>query len=278
MAIEVLLKADTASIVQKANHDLESIFYVLLCFCYRYQGPCGMRHIHPKKSPVDKWFVTSQSYEDLAVWKSGQFINFEEFFIEKIPPYFEDLKPCLRKLFDVVFPPLSFSNGRSYRETASNGATHDSMLEVLQEMLNGLPDVERPPPQPTRKRRAPLQIPDRPDNSGSTASGSSGRGRSDSSIRGRGRGRSGQVGGINNPHRSGGSNVNQVASQRDSSVSDAGISMGRPSIVNLRRSGGSTVNQVASQHDSCSSDSGISMGGSSGNRSASTSSNKRRRY
>jgi len=123
MAIEVLLKADTASIVQKQNHDLESIFYVLLCFCYRYQGPVGMRHIHPKKTPVDKWFVTSQSYEDLAVWKSGQFINSRNFSSKKSPHTFEDLKPCLRKLFDIVFPPLSFSNGRSYRETASNGAT-----------------------------------------------------------------------------------------------------------------------------------------------------------
>jgi hypothetical protein len=95
MAIEVLLKADSASIVQKSKHDLESLFYVLLCFCFRYQGPRGMRHARPQKTPVDKWFLTTQSYEDLAIWKSGQFINFEDYFIKKIPPYFEDLKPCL---------------------------------------------------------------------------------------------------------------------------------------------------------------------------------------
>ena len=66
MAIEVLTNADHSSIVQKPKHDLESIFYVLLCFCFRYSGPRGIKAVYEEELSLDKWYFANQSYDSLA--------------------------------------------------------------------------------------------------------------------------------------------------------------------------------------------------------------------
>ncbi|KIM73761.1 hypothetical protein PILCRDRAFT_14983, partial [Piloderma croceum F 1598] len=149
MAIEVLRHADSQAIIQKPNHDLESIFYVLLCFCLRYNGPHGQRaNLGPM--PVDKFYLANESYDSLATWKTGVLFEYEDQVLRHIPPYFADLKECLRQLFDRIFCPRQGAGPNGdvvvLRAFHKNDATHDAMLEVLENTLAQLPDVDTVPP------------------------------------------------------------------------------------------------------------------------------------
>jgi hypothetical protein len=157
MAIEVLRHADSQAIIQKPNHDLESIFYVLLCFCLRYDGPHGQRaNLGPM--PVDKFYLANESYDSLATWKTGVLFEYEDRVLRHIPPYFADLKECLRQLFDRVFCPRQGAGPNGdvvvLRAFHKNDATHDAMLEVLENTLAQLPDVDTVPPRTSAGKRS----------------------------------------------------------------------------------------------------------------------------
>jgi hypothetical protein len=149
MAIEVLCHADSQAIIQKPNHDLESIFYILLCFCLRYDGPHGQR-VNLGPMPVDKFYLANESYDSLATWKTGVLFEYEDWVLRHIPPYFADLKECLCQLLDHVFCPHQGTGPNGdivvLRAFHKNDATHDVMLEVLENMLAQLPDVDTVPP------------------------------------------------------------------------------------------------------------------------------------
>ena len=158
MAIEVLCHADSSAIIQKPKHDLESIFYVLLCFCLRYNGPYGQRATHSEPMPMDKFYLTSESYDDLAIWKTGILYDYEDRVLNHIPPYFEDLKWCLCHLFDHVFRP-HLVNGSDDEVVMSSlfhksDATHDLMIEVLESTLAQLPDINTVPPCTSGSKRS----------------------------------------------------------------------------------------------------------------------------
>lgn len=150
MALDVLCSADNAPIAQLPKHDLKSFFYILLCFCLQHDGPEG-RKAALQASPVDRWFVTNETFEDMALWKISALFKIEERIFPSIPPYFQDLVPCLRSLFDVIFEPLSHTSGNMVSTTrtfTSNVATHSAMLGVLEATLDKLPIVKDPPPPP----------------------------------------------------------------------------------------------------------------------------------
>lgn len=156
MAIEVLTNADHSSIIQKPKHDLESIFYVLLCFCIRYNGPRGSKAVYEEELPLDKWYLANQSYDSLAISKTGTLYEFENRVMRFIPPYFNNLKSCLYQLFNCVFMPHSYltqeGETRSLRAFSSNNATHATMLKVLENVVTELPDDDQwsAVPQPMR--------------------------------------------------------------------------------------------------------------------------------
>ena len=147
MAIEVLTNADNSSIIQRPKHDLESIFYVLLCFCFRYCGPHGSKAVYEGEVPMDKWYLANQSYDSLATWKTGMLYEFENRLMRFIPAYFDNLKGCLYQLFDCVFTPYTYTtpDGRSLVSRAfnNNDATHALMLKVLEDTYTQLPDDEQ---------------------------------------------------------------------------------------------------------------------------------------
>ena len=131
MAIDVLFSSDEGKqpIAHEVKHNIESFFNILLCFCFRYQGPKGIKAPHPPKSPVDKWFETNQTYRELASYKLGQFLDFEESFLKKLPPYFADLKSCLHQLYNAIFPSICNARSTTHMHTkpkASN-VTHAHM-------------------------------------------------------------------------------------------------------------------------------------------------------
>ena len=156
MAIEVLTNADHSSIVQKPKHDLESIFYVLLCFCFRYSGARGIKAVYEEEMSLDKWYFANQSYDSLATWKSGTLYEFENRVMRFLPSYFNNLKSCLYQLFDCVFTPHTYTipegKIRLLRAFNDNDATHASMLKILEDVVINLPDDDlwSPVPRPIR--------------------------------------------------------------------------------------------------------------------------------
>jgi hypothetical protein len=156
MAIEVLTNADHSSIVQKPKHDLESIFYVLLCFCFRYSGPRGIKAVYEEELSLDKWYFANQSYDSLATWKSGTLYEFENRVMRFLPPYFDNLKSCLYQLFDCVFTPHTYTTPegktRLLRAFDDNDATHALMSKILEDMVTNLPDDDQWAPVPRRMR------------------------------------------------------------------------------------------------------------------------------
>ena len=152
MAIEVLTSADNSLIVQRPKHNLESIFYVLLCFCFRYNGPRSLKAVYKEELPLDKWYLANQSYDSLATWKTGTLYKFENRVMWFLPPYFSDLKSCLSWFFDCVFVPHTYSTpeGKTciLRSFNDNDATHALMLQILEDMVTGLPDDRYWTPRP----------------------------------------------------------------------------------------------------------------------------------
>ena len=260
MAIGVLRSSDKGKtpIPHQAKHDIESFFfYVLLCFCFRYQGPKGVKAPRPPKAPVDKWFETNQTYEELATFKLGQFLDFETNFLNKLPPYFTDLKDCLRQLYNNIFPSVYADCSFRSMKPEDGDVTHARVLEVLQATFQSLPNVEPPfvpPTTTTTTRKRPARVVEQAGTNRSGANlpsikgglcsdsgyggSSTGKGRARSGgdpelvgnrSRGRGRGRgssTGTPGGSRGGSRTG----------NNSSVSDSGASVGQDSRDNVAES------------------------------------------
>jgi hypothetical protein len=144
MSIEVLYSADSSQIKQKAAHDLESIFYVLLYICSKLNGPDGpMRMLgEPEKIglPIDQWFCLYPTFRDLGEKKFAQLMEIQSQFIDKFTHYFHDLRSCMMKLFDTLFPTVSVGFDSELRHLKTCCGTHDAMIRILQDTYDQLPD------------------------------------------------------------------------------------------------------------------------------------------
>jgi hypothetical protein len=132
MAIELLMKK--SKIRHASHHDLESLFFVLIYICTNLSGPGAVRtreelQVH-SSIPLSAWFRTSYSLREVGIAKAGAFCQFEENILKPFAPYFEDLKPCIRKLFKEI-----------YTDTPGipRPISHDKMIEIFTEALDTLP-------------------------------------------------------------------------------------------------------------------------------------------
>jgi hypothetical protein len=123
--------------VQRPSHDLESIFYVLLYICSKYEGPGKV-----KSTPiVDNWFKTLD-YNALALCKADELTDITSF-TRDFHPYFADLVECVEKMWDIIFPSdIGIKAGRVYRDMYQCLVTHNDLLEVLKEKYEELPDLD----------------------------------------------------------------------------------------------------------------------------------------
>ena len=135
MALEVLRAEGVSS--HRPKHDLESFFYVLLFICMKYKGPGTKRTdddlAHFQSFGIKEWFLWDATFKQLADSKVSQMTRFDRSFITKLDPYFNDLKNCLTSLYNAVF---------STRNLWDNTAEHQTMLNILQETYNELPDED----------------------------------------------------------------------------------------------------------------------------------------
>ena len=136
MAIELLMKS--SKIRHASHHDLESLFFVLIYICTNLSGPSVVRSVEELSKlssiPLSAWFRPSFSLHDIGIAKAGALCLFEENILTPFAPYFNDLKPCVMKLFKEIYgqnPP-----------GVPKPITHDRMIEIFTETLNSLPPHE----------------------------------------------------------------------------------------------------------------------------------------
>jgi len=142
-----------APVKHRPVHDIESIFYVMLYFCMQFKGP-GIRRT-PKDIKAlmpfvfNDWFLTNLTFRGMAdkKWTDLQF--FKECFIDKFDSYFDDLKPCVLKLYDILWPLKYMEPGLDARNFGHSVATHDKFIKHLDDVYRELPDHDNHPTAPS---------------------------------------------------------------------------------------------------------------------------------
>jgi hypothetical protein len=124
MAIEALVNYGKP-FIQRSNHDLESILYVILYVCTYTTGPGTMRKDTdiPKTMtiPLSRWF-TKEYVKEIGRTKAGHMVMAEDTIISKFDEYWADFAPFVSELIETCFP----SN------TSRNSLTYASMLAILE--------------------------------------------------------------------------------------------------------------------------------------------------
>ncbi|KAH8109268.1 hypothetical protein DFH11DRAFT_951749 [Phellopilus nigrolimitatus] len=140
MAIELLrsYKDGKPMFPHAYYHDMESVFYVLCWLCTVLEGPYNKKrdsdNFDLEDTEVTKWAgldVPNASLEHIWPMKLGVMGNkpyFEELVLNKIAPYFADLKQCLSSIRDILFP------------------VPGSDPEMLEKVLNMVDDEMKKPP------------------------------------------------------------------------------------------------------------------------------------
>lgn len=113
MAIDILeAKAKT---VHGYQHDVESLFYVLIWICTMQNGPCGELRdagtFKYKRSVLSVWngglHCATVPFEVVAMAKSrsmGDPDKFKDDVLDCFAAYFEPVKECLEKMREILFP------------------------------------------------------------------------------------------------------------------------------------------------------------------------------
>lgn len=123
-----------------ANHDLESIFYVLIYALTIFKGPDSMRkqadYNELSSIPVLDWFRVQSlghSFRDMARMRMGHLADFEGSIVKKMHNFFRPLFPFLNNLF------LNFFPDRDYLRNQMN---HLKMIELFNAEYDKLKAME----------------------------------------------------------------------------------------------------------------------------------------
>lgn len=128
MALEALNWKDHTKFDHKPQHDLESLFYVLVTVCTYVDAPGYLRSPVPLKTelsiPANEWWSTFDR-RLLARVKSGQVNNLDDQILSRLSPYWKDFHPVLEGLKKAIW------GTERVTTTQENAATHDAILNVL---------------------------------------------------------------------------------------------------------------------------------------------------
>ena len=108
MALESLKESGIASQFKHLpKHDLESLFYVILTLCTYVDEPGCLRSPIPESMQVsivlNEWWSISDLHT-LARQKGAQLDSFDEYILQRLPPYWTDFHPFLKKLHAILWP------------------------------------------------------------------------------------------------------------------------------------------------------------------------------
>jgi Fungal protein kinase len=132
MAIEVLKEQ-----AHKPEHDLESLFYVLVWICSLWSSPGVPKQLNllQDQLPILNWADTMRSFSNIVDFKHGHVSLaslFKERILDKFSQYFEPLKNCAEELRKLFFPP-------DYGPNRDNRVTHSQFIAILKGTLTQLP-------------------------------------------------------------------------------------------------------------------------------------------
>ena len=102
MATEALLRTNP-NLVQKPEHDLESILNIILYMCTFFQGPgvpLDSPHLSP---PMCSWFNNNDSKE-IGYLKLSHLECYDTAILPNFAPYWHDLAPFVEELIIACFP------------------------------------------------------------------------------------------------------------------------------------------------------------------------------
>ncbi|TRM60823.1 hypothetical protein BD626DRAFT_406927 [Schizophyllum amplum] len=142
MAHEILRMGD--EIPHEPHHDLESFLYVLIWTCVCFAGPnCLYRqNFDITKTRIGRWLDLDARMDDVGAAKEkimcapadGTDDKFPGFLDEVCDPYFEDLKPCMCELRDVILGEVP----------ANPREMHVNVSEILQRHIDKLSHPDAP--------------------------------------------------------------------------------------------------------------------------------------
>ncbi|KJA13306.1 hypothetical protein HYPSUDRAFT_113970, partial [Hypholoma sublateritium FD-334 SS-4] len=101
MAVEALNWKDHEKFDHLPQHDLESLFYVLVTVCTYVDAPGYLRNPVPLKTdlsiPANEWWATFDRHT-LARVKSSQVGDLDDQILSRLSPYWKDFHPVIRDL------------------------------------------------------------------------------------------------------------------------------------------------------------------------------------
>lgn len=126
MALDALKWEKPTEFSHQPKHDLESLFHVILTICTYVTGPCTLRTPIPAEKSVclNEWWAVSDRHR-LARTKAGILSAFDDYVLNRLPPYWGDFQDILKDLHSAIWP----------KECSvlkqPNVATHDRFLSIL---------------------------------------------------------------------------------------------------------------------------------------------------
>jgi hypothetical protein len=143
MAIGLL--SSEGPIIHQPRHDLESLFFVLIYLCTNIQCPGLLRNVDEldqfKSLPMSSWFDPKATFMRLALDKLGAMSAFDQRILPYFSSYFDELKPCIRSLYNAIFPSLD-PIAIFTRSNDSSCSLHDTFIHIFDKTLETLSHVD----------------------------------------------------------------------------------------------------------------------------------------
>jgi hypothetical protein len=135
MAVELLMQK--SGIRHTPQHDLESLFFVLVYICTNLSGPGTIRTQAELKLhstiPLSAWFKVSSTLHQIGIHKIGSLHTLDSSILRRFAPYFDELKPCVRQLFKAIYGNLPGTPSK---------VTHAEIIKIFTDTLDTLaPEV-----------------------------------------------------------------------------------------------------------------------------------------
>jgi len=147
MSIQLLL-AKNKEVEHKIEHDLESLFYVLLYICTMYEGP-GNRNSGDRtefEHPFGDWIDETTSWKLIATARMAAFLHptlAHDKVFKHVHAYFAPLLPLLHALCNTIFTINRNVDGITYQRSPDEPCgTHEAILGVLEATFDMLPDQD----------------------------------------------------------------------------------------------------------------------------------------
>ncbi|KDR80926.1 hypothetical protein GALMADRAFT_136004 [Galerina marginata CBS 339.88] len=142
IAVELLMGLAGEETRHEPRHDLESFFYVLLWMCWNFAGPNNTPRVDfdITQTKIQAMMLGSKDHSmgtRKHLYMTNRLNNdvlFQIAVLENFAPYFEDLKPCVKKLRQRIFTEPNDS-ARVFADIS-----HQEFIDILKETRDTLPD------------------------------------------------------------------------------------------------------------------------------------------